>query len=369
MRRGIPLGDGVVPAAFPRVVRFPRQLQRAALRSQGAFGSEPVARRRAGRGSGAEASAMDRRPQSFLQQHHVRRGLRLDTLCTVSVQGRWSGRFRWALKPGVSADAPYWPAQICWTYKEVWTQPVGEWIWLMHDLSGPAVVEGVADSANRSPVQLVDEKTGQVLDRRMGKEPRGIFVPWFRRAATRSGKARSILRCSLLSAGSYRVDLRKGKAVDLTARVQNRGSRRMSTVQLEAEGTGPHRFTLRADNLDLREPAEQEVRLEQGRKAAVTWHARIADVRTPWVGVLVQDGDVEKRTRADRSGARTLMQWGSSRLFPLRRYARIQCVRTDSIEPGLAFILQQRWWLAIRRYRAPFVVLQRAAHPGLISCA
>jgi hypothetical protein len=65
-------------------------------------------------------------------------------------------------------------------------------------------------------------------------------------------------------------------------------------VLLEAEGSGLHRFTLRADNLNLRESAEQEVRLEQGPKEALTWHAGIANVRTPWVGVLVQDGDMEK---------------------------------------------------------------------------
>jgi len=98
-----------------------------------------------------------------------------------------------------------------------------------------------------------------------------------------------------LSAGSYRVDLRKGNAVDLTAQVRTAGPQDV-VVQLEVEGSGPHRFTLRANNLNLREPAEQEVRLEQGRKEAVTWHARIANVGTPWVGVIVQDGDMEKRT-------------------------------------------------------------------------
>src|SRR5579863_782495 len=33
-----------------------------------------------------------------------------------------------------------------------------------------------------------------------------------------------------------------------------------------AEGTGPHQFTLRADNLQLSGPAEQEALLEQGHK-------------------------------------------------------------------------------------------------------
>jgi hypothetical protein len=191
-----------------------------------------------------------------------------------------------------TADAPYWPAQICWTYKEVWTQPVGEWIWLMHDLSGPAVVEGVADSARRSPVQLVDKNTGHVLTAVWDGNP-GRFravVPQGRYTVRQGAEHTSL---AVLSAGSYRVDLRKGNAVETTVRVQNVGQDVI--VRLEAEGTGPHRFTLRANNLQLNDPAEREALLEQGHKREVIWHARVADARTPWVGVIVQDGDVEKR--------------------------------------------------------------------------
>ncbi|MGD0802308.1 MAG: glycoside hydrolase family 9 protein, partial [Terracidiphilus sp.] len=72
-----------------------------------------------------------------------------------------SGQLVGALPVGIetrgNADAPYWPTQICWTYKEVWTQPVGEWIWLMRDLSGPAVIEGEVDPGGSAPVQIVDQ--------------------------------------------------------------------------------------------------------------------------------------------------------------------------------------------------------------------
>jgi hypothetical protein len=49
--------------------------------------------------------------------------------------------------------------------------------------------------------------------------------------------------------------------------------------------------------------------LDQGRKEAVTWHARIANVRTSWVGVVVQDGDMEKRTEVTGVATGTLMRW------------------------------------------------------------
>src|ERR1700722_12345051 len=59
-------------------------------------------------------------------------------------------------------DAPYWPTQICWTYKEVWSQPVGQWIWLMQDISVPATVRGTASSASHEPVEFLEQKSGQV---------------------------------------------------------------------------------------------------------------------------------------------------------------------------------------------------------------
>ncbi|MGB6827792.1 MAG: hypothetical protein WBE41_07115 [Terracidiphilus sp.] len=41
-------------------------------------------------------------------------------------------------------------------------------------------------------------------------------------------------------------------------------------------------------------PAEQEVRLDQGQKRAIAGLGRIAKVRTPWVGAIVEVGDREK---------------------------------------------------------------------------
>lgn len=73
----------------------------------------------------------------------------------------------------------------------------------------------------------------------------------------------------VLSAGSYRVNLRKGNAAATTVCIQHEGTQDV-IVQLEAEGTGPHGFTLHASNLRPSEPATQEARLEQGHKHAIT---------------------------------------------------------------------------------------------------
>lgn len=292
LRRGIPLGDGVYLRRFPvwfdfrgnsSVLLSEAKALSVASHLRGDVQGEDLAQKQA-------QWIVGRNPFSS----SIMYGEGYDWSPLYSVR---SGQMVGAIPVGIetrgTADAPYWPAQICWTYKEVWTQPVGEWIWLMHDLSGPAVVEGVADSTSRSPVQLVDEKTGHVLAAAWEGSP-GHFRAVVPQGCYTVRQGAEHTSLAVLSAGSYRVDLSKGNAVETTARVQNQGPQDVM-VQLEVEGNGPHRFTLRADNLQLSEQAEQETRLEQGHKHAIIWHVRIADVRTPWVGVIVQDGDLEKR--------------------------------------------------------------------------
>src|SRR5208283_3714782 len=77
-----------------------------------------------------------------------------------------SGQMVGALPVGIETkgfdDAPYWPTQICWTYKEVWTQPVGQWIWLMQDIAVAATVRGTADPARHEPVEFREKASGQL---------------------------------------------------------------------------------------------------------------------------------------------------------------------------------------------------------------
>ena len=78
-----------------------------------------------------------------------------------------SGQMVGALPVGIETrgmdDAPYWPTQICWTYKEVWTQPVGQWIWLMQDIAVPATVRGIVAPSNHQPVEFREQGSGQVV--------------------------------------------------------------------------------------------------------------------------------------------------------------------------------------------------------------
>ncbi|MGO8717884.1 MAG: glycoside hydrolase family 9 protein [Acidobacteriaceae bacterium] len=206
-----------------------------------------------------------------------------------------SGQMVGAIPVGIetkgTADAPYWPNQICWTYKEVWTQPVGEWIWLMQDLSGPAVVRGVVDTNANVPVQFIDRKTGKITNATVDRA--GTFravVPQGQYTVEVGGVRTSL---TALSAGSYQLDLRRDKAVDYT--VDSKAvSPKEVLLQLSAEGAGAHTFTARVDNLELLGPSTVPVDLGMHNAREISWRARVIDPASPWVAVLFPDGQLNQ---------------------------------------------------------------------------
>jgi hypothetical protein len=206
-----------------------------------------------------------------------------------------SGQMVGAIPVGIetkgTADAPYWPNQAGWTYKEVWTQPAGEWIWLMQDLSGPAVVEGIVDP-DIQVVNLIDQKTGAVINATLN-EPKGRFravIPQGR-YTVQAGKAHTSL--TVLSAGAYQLDLRQSKAVDFTVKSKTISSTEI-LLQLSCEGSGTHTFTVKVDNLYLIGPSIMQVALGQHNTHEMAWRARIIDNSSPWVAVILPDGSINQ---------------------------------------------------------------------------
>ncbi len=207
-----------------------------------------------------------------------------------------SGQLVGAIPVGIetrsTADAPYWPTQICWTYKEVWSQPAGEWIWLMQDLSGPATVDGTSEAHTSEPVQLVNRKTGAVTNatrdlasgRFHAEVPQGSY-------AIRQGSVHTSL--TALSAGSYHVDLMRKSAVDFTVDSSNLSAKDF-VLHLCAEGAGTHNFSARVDNLLLTEPATMRVELGSHSTREILWHAQVVDTRSPWVAVFLADGSIDQ---------------------------------------------------------------------------
>ena len=62
------------------------------------------------------------------------------------------------------------------------------------------------------------------------------------------------------------------------------------SITVEATGRGRHTFSIRADNLDV-EGGAREVQLP-GR---AMWKARVRQAGSPWVAVVIADGNVAHR--------------------------------------------------------------------------
>jgi Glycosyl hydrolase family 9 len=205
-----------------------------------------------------------------------------------------SGQMVGALPVGIEtkgdSDAPYWPTQIFWTYKEVWSQPVGEWIWLMRDLNGPAVIRGVVGTDDQ-PVEFRDQHTGLTKSVTPANGAFRVLLPQGQ-YSVRQGSAHTTLR--VLSAGSYDIDLHADKAVDygLTAETEASGD---VVLRVTAHGSGRHTFALRVDNLGLTEAAGQTVMLTSEKSGSAAWHAHILSADTPWVAVVIADNAVANR--------------------------------------------------------------------------
>ncbi len=297
VHRGVPLGDGSYLRRFP--VWFDFRGNSSVLLSQAKALSVAADLRRDLDGEDlAQRQAqwlVGRNPFSSSLMY----GEGYDWTPLYSVR---SGQMVGALPVGIETkgynDAPYWPTQICWTYKEVWTAPVGQWIWLMEDLSVPATVRGIIDPANRAPIEFREEKSRQLTS-----VPNLVGAAFsFRLPAGRyevqHGPAHTTL--TVLPGRIYSLDLRAERVLDFKASFQTAGENAV-VLRAWADGGGDHAFSVRSDNLVLSEPAMQKVHLIAGRKQEIVWHARVVSPETPWVALVIPDG--EQGNRAELTGA------------------------------------------------------------------
>jgi hypothetical protein len=216
-----------------------------------------------------------------------------------------SGQMVGALPVGIETkdydDAPYWPTQICWTYKEVWTAPVGQWIWLMDDLSVPATVRGLIDPGNREPIEFREEKSGKLISvfSSAGSEfsarlPEGRYV-------VQQGSDHTSL--TVLPGTTYSLDLRANNVLDFKISFDATAKNEI-VIHALAVGAGDHTFSIRSDNLVLLGPATQRVHLSAGAQKEIVWHAHVMSTEMPWVALVIPDGDLSKRAEVTAASAR-----------------------------------------------------------------
>jgi hypothetical protein len=292
VRRGIPLGGENYLRRFPvwfdfrgnsSVLLSEAKALSAAARLRGDLEAEDLAQKQAqwlvGRNPFA-ASVMYGEGYDWTPLYSVR-----------------SGQMVGALPVGIETkgfdDAPYWPTQICWTYKEVWTQPVGQWIWLMEDISVPATVRGMSNPASHDPIEFRERKSGQVTTAASSSrdDKFNIHLPEGHYDVRQGSVHTSV---TVLPGGLYDVDLRPDRVLDFKVRSQGLGHDEV-VLRVSAEGAGRHTITLRSENLALNEQGKRDIDLTSGGVREVVWHAHVVSPNTPWVAVLIPDDILSKR--------------------------------------------------------------------------
>ena len=210
-----------------------------------------------------------------------------------------SGDIVGALPVGIQThgdtDAPYWPVQNTWTYKEVWVHPVACWVGLMRNLAGPALVQGQADSVVEFKETTYGQRIEVTPDLANGRFR--AMLPEGKYTVRSNGEEQTR---TLLPGATYNLDLRPGRALDFQVSKETSGVGEV-TIKVSARGSGSHRFALRADNLAL-SGIERELTLRPGAAGNLEWHARISAQNTPWVAVVVPDGDLSSRKEVTGSG-------------------------------------------------------------------
>jgi len=207
----------------------------------------------------------------------------------TAMSGDIVGSLPVGIQSHADADAPYWPTENCHNWKEVWVFPVARWFWLMRDLAGAAIVEGMAQPGERV-IEFRDTRTNHItrVDAQGGRfrapVPQGEYV------ITAGDQRRNM---TLLPSAIYTVDLRN-TALHFTLTSQS-GPDGAVSLTVTANGSGKHKLSVRSSNLDLAQ-ADREIELNGAQ--TIVWKGKVRSARTPWIAVVVPDGDTSQRREA-----------------------------------------------------------------------
>jgi hypothetical protein len=198
-----------------------------------------------------------------------------------------SGHIVGALPVGISSrnsgEAPYWPPNSWFAPMEVWVQPVARLLYLLREVSGPALVVGRAQTA----VQFKATATGAVIT--VKPDADGNFramVPEGDYIASADGLEQHM---TLLPGTTCKFD----PTLDFVV-VSTTGKDGRVMIELTVGGKGAHEFTIRTDNLTLKE-SRKEMIVQVGKKQKLVWQGQVENLNSPWFAVVVPDNNLAQR--------------------------------------------------------------------------
>ena len=207
---------------------------------------------------------------------------------TIS-SGDMVGSLPVGIQTNVHSDKPYWPADNCYNYKEVWVHPSSRWLWLMCDLAGPAQVTGRLPKADQS-VEFIEVTTGKTTTVK-AKPDSGQFSAQLPEGHYRLRYGRQERSVTLLPGESVDLDLRQRFDFSVSQATLPDGN---VTIKIDVEGEGNVEFVIRADNLSVAQ-GKLKAKLKPRKPQTLTCQAKVISTDQPWVAVVVPNDDLSRR--------------------------------------------------------------------------
>jgi hypothetical protein len=157
----------------------------------------------------------------------------------------------------------------------------------MRDVAGPALVEGRA----KTSVQFKEIVTGTVIT--VKPDASGNFramVPQGKYVVLADGFGKNM---TLLPGATYKFDPSLDFIVASTTSKDGQ-----VTIEVTIRGKGTHDFSIRTDNLTLKE-SSKNLTLLSGRKQKLVWQGKVENVNSPWFAVVIPDNDMTQRKEAN----------------------------------------------------------------------
>jgi hypothetical protein len=198
-----------------------------------------------------------------------------------------------ALPVGMDAmnnDEPYWDGTNTWTFKEIWVLPVNRFILNMAYLGIPGFVKGKIENSDINAILFIEQRTGR-------KKSVSVNIEKSFRAVLSAGEylieyGGSSKKLNIVSGGNYNIELNPLNNVELTVNIKDRNiGDKIVQIEAEAEGRGIHDLNIKVFNGTVSE-SSKSVDLGEGMKLTVNWDVQIKEKESPWVCVIIPDGDL-----------------------------------------------------------------------------
>ena len=183
-------------------------------------------------------------------------------------------------------DSPHWSSSSYFCCKEPWVQSSSRFIWDAAYLSLPALVTGKVNKPGVKHLAFEELRTEKLT--KVNLDESGNFRAELSPGeySIKFGYAQKSI--TLLSGNQY--DLKLDTEKNCNFKISTTTEKNTISINLTAKGEGTHKFKIKSSNLNIPE-SQKEITLDLATSKTFKWTGKIIDADTPWVAVVIPNGD------------------------------------------------------------------------------